>query len=108
VNFATIGVIIGFAALGLFLSVLDIAASQRLAAHNVQSFVLWFLPGISLLQVGGSLVEVTSSAAASVVVAVLVNRYLTRLQRKPVVRQSRPPFSARRFNQGRVFRMGGH
>jgi len=54
-----------------------------------QNFALWYLIGISFLQVGGSLVEVTGSAGASVVVALLLNKlFLYRLQRKRVFESS--------------------
>ena len=57
-------------------------------------FVLWFLPGISLLQVGGSLVDVTGSAVASVFVAVLANAYLSRLQGRQSARMRPSPYLA--------------
>jgi hypothetical protein len=106
VNFGTPGVVIGFALIGLLLGLLDIAATHRLTAHNLHGFVLWFLPGISLLQVGGSLVEMTSSAAASVFVAVLANKYLDRLQRKRAARPARfrPPHYSQPHE--RLFRVG--
>jgi hypothetical protein len=79
-NFGTTGVVIGFAIMGLLITALDLQAADRLARSNLQGFVLWFLPGIALLQVGGQLVELTASAAASVIVALLANKYLDRLQ----------------------------
>jgi hypothetical protein len=82
VNFGTLGVVVGFILFGALITILDGAASERLAAHNLPGFVLWYLPGLSLLQVGGSMVEITSSMATCVVVAMVVNRYLERLQRK--------------------------
>jgi hypothetical protein len=79
-NFGTSGVVIGFAIMGLVITALDLQAADRLARADLQGFVLWFLPGIALLQVGGQLVELTASAAASLVVALLANKYLARLQ----------------------------
>jgi|SRR5579862_4160909 len=81
-NFGTIGVVIGFMIMGVLVTTLDWQAGQRLARSDLHGFVLWFLPGISLLQVGGQLVELTASAGASLVVALMVNKYLDRLQRK--------------------------
>jgi hypothetical protein len=81
-NFGTTGVVIGFALMGLVITALDLQAADRLARSDLQGFVLWFLPGIALLQVGGQLVELTASAAASLIVALLANRYLDRLQRR--------------------------
>lgn len=79
-NFGTIGVIIGFAIMGLLVTAFDLQAADRLAHADLQGFVLWYLPGIALLQVGGQLVEITAAAAASLVVVLLVNRYLDRMQ----------------------------
>src|SRR5204863_7030994 len=80
VNFGTLGVVLGFLVIGDVVTTLDLAAAERLALNDLHGFVLWFLPGISLLQVGGSLVEMTASAAASIVVALITNKYLERLQ----------------------------
>jgi hypothetical protein len=82
INFGTWGVIIGFALMGILITILDVSAAQRLANGDLHGFVLWYLPGISLLQVGGSMIEVTTSAVASLFVAMLANKYLDRLQRK--------------------------
>jgi hypothetical protein len=82
VNFGTLGTIAGFLAMGTLITILDLAAAERLAANDLHGFVLRYLPGISLLQVGGSLVEVSVSAVASIVVAVLANKYLDWLQRR--------------------------
>src|SRR5438445_369176 len=82
INFGTLGVVLGFFIIGALVTILDRAASDRLRVNNLHGFVLWFLPGISLLQVGGSMVEITGGAAACLVVAMLANRYLDRLQRK--------------------------
>jgi len=82
VNFGTLGVIIGFVVMGVLVTLLDQFAADRLALGDLHGFVLFFLPGIALLQVGGQLVEVTTSAAASVLVAIVVNKYLARLQQK--------------------------
>jgi hypothetical protein len=81
-NFGTTGVVIGFLIMGVIVTSLDWQAAERLARSDMHGFVLWFLPGIALLQVGGQLVEVTASAAASLTVALLVNKYLHRLQTK--------------------------
>jgi hypothetical protein len=93
VNFGTTGVVVGFLIMGTLLAMLDQAAAERLAVNDLHGFVLWYLPGISLLQVGGSLVEVTSSAAGSLIAALIANRYLDHMRHKklpliaaPVVR----------------------
>jgi hypothetical protein len=75
-NFGTPGVIVGFIIMGVLVTAFDWQAAERLARNDLHGFVLWFLPGIALLQVGGQLVEITASAAASLIVALLVNRVL--------------------------------
>jgi hypothetical protein len=81
VNFGTVGVLVGFALMGLIVTIMDVAAAERLAKGNLHGFVLWFLPGISLLQVGGSMVEVAASAVAGVAVAVVSSAILNRVNR---------------------------
>lgn len=84
VNFGTLGVVIGFAVIGLLVTTLDKMAASALSRNDLHAFILWYLPGLSLLQVGGSLVEVTTSAVASIIVAYTANRYLDRMQRKQI------------------------
>ncbi len=75
-NFGTPGVVIGFMIMGVLVTAFDWQAAERLARNDLHGFVLWFLPGIAFLQVGGQLVEITASAAASLIVALFVNRLL--------------------------------
>jgi hypothetical protein len=82
VNFGTLGTIVGFLGMGILITILDLTAAERIAANDLHGFVLWYLPGLSLLQVGGSLVEATVSVVASLIVAILANKYLDRLQLK--------------------------
>jgi hypothetical protein len=89
-NFGTAGVAIGFLIMGVIVTVLDWQAGERLARSDMQGFVLWFLPGLALLQVGGQLVEITASAAGSLIVAVSVNKYLNYLQTRHVAPQLTP------------------
>jgi hypothetical protein len=74
VNFGTLGVVLGFGLLGVLLSIIDSTAGRNLSAGDWPGFALWYLPGLALLQVGGSLVEVTASVAASFVAALMLNR----------------------------------
>jgi energy-coupling factor transporter transmembrane protein EcfT len=75
-NFGTPGVVLGFLIMGVIITGLDWQAAERLQRSDLRGFVLWYLPGIAFLQVGGQLVELTASAAASLAVALLLNRYL--------------------------------
>ena len=81
INFATAGVIFGFIFMGAVIAILDTLAAQCIAANDLYGFVLWYLPGLSMLQVGGALAEITTSAAASVIVALAVNKYLDRFEK---------------------------
>jgi hypothetical protein len=83
INFGTLGVVIGFLIFGCIITLIDVIATSQLLAQNWQGFVMWYLVGISCLQVGGSLVEVFGSAGASLVSALLLNRViLPRLQKR--------------------------
>jgi hypothetical protein len=65
-NFGSAGEFWGFAILGLIVGLADIRAADHLHAGRWHLFAVWFATGLALLAVGGSLVEVTSSAIASV------------------------------------------
>jgi hypothetical protein len=77
VNFGTVGVIVGFLIIGMLVVGVDIAAADALRHGDLRRFLLWYLPGLSLLQLGGALSEVTATAAASILVVLLLN-FLTR------------------------------
>lgn len=74
VNFGSTGVAVCFLALGAVLTWIDRSAFNRLQVGDANGFLIWYLPGLSLLQVGGSFMEVTSTAAAGLVVAIALNR----------------------------------
>ena len=74
VNFGTAGVIGGFMLVGFVLVLADRHAFHALSRGAIKPFTMWYLPGLSLLQIGGSLVEVTSTAAAGMVVATVLNQ----------------------------------
>jgi hypothetical protein len=78
INFGSLGVWLGFGLLGILLATVDRRASEALLQRNWAGFASWYLPGFSLLQVGGSLVELTASAAAALVVALLLNAVVKR------------------------------
>jgi hypothetical protein len=78
INFGTAGVIVGFFVIGLLLVLIDHSAYVALEAGDVFRFARWYLPGLGLLQVGGSFAEVTSTAGAGLVVALLLRELATR------------------------------
>jgi len=83
VNFGRAGVVIWFLFLGVLLTVADTVAGVKLRNGDWLSFTVWYVPSLALLNIGGSLVEVSGMAGASIVVVSLVNRvFLYRLQRR--------------------------
>jgi len=72
---------------GAVVGAIDGAAGRRMRAGDSRGFLVWFLPGLSFLQVGGSIVELTSSIAAALLAAHLVNRLLKRAEPGSSVRQ---------------------
>jgi hypothetical protein len=78
VNFGTMGIVLGFAVLGMLLSIIDATAGRKLSVGDWPGFALWYLPGLPLLQVGGSLVGITATSAASLLVALMLNQLLFR------------------------------
>jgi len=76
VNFGSLGVWVGMAVFGAVMVLVDERAAFHLAHGDVRRCCVWFVPGLSLLQVGGSLVDVSLTAGAGVAVAVLANSSL--------------------------------
>ncbi len=100
INFGTVGIIAGMLLLGVAVSILDLLAAQRLLQDDWAGFALRFLIGITLLQVGGSLVELTTGAGAAAVLAVGTNSYLYRLQkRKAIASQATEPTPDERLGE---------
>lgn len=85
VNFGTPGVLVGFLMIGALIVTVEHKSRAALNRHDVRAFAYWFMPGLSLLQVGGSFVDVTGSAAAALVIAFLVHRI------SPLVMPEREP-----------------
>lgn len=79
INFGTTGVAIGFLFIGALLVLVDRSAFGALERGDIKHFAMWYVSGLSLLQVGGSLVEVTSTAAAGLLMAVMLNQVVARL-----------------------------
>ena len=84
INFGVIGVVIGFFVFGIIITLFDGRAAMALVSGDYRLFVMWFLPGIGLLQAGGNLVELVTTVGAAIgsalVAIVIIRRYL----RKPV------------------------
>jgi hypothetical protein len=74
VNFGRDGVIVLFFVIGGILISVDRWSALRLRQGDANGFLVWYLPGLCLLQVGGSLSEVTAAAGASWLMAFAVNR----------------------------------
>lgn len=77
INFGHAGVIVGFVLLGAVITHIDRTAGRYLIEGDWDRFAVWLLVGISAMQVGGSLVEMTSSMAAGAAAALGLER-LTR------------------------------
>lgn len=71
VNFGSPGVWIGMAIIGGLLVLIDERAALALAYGDVPACARWFVPGLSLLQVGGSLVDVSLTAGAGLACTVI-------------------------------------
>jgi hypothetical protein len=74
INFGTAGVVGGFLIIGLLVTFVDRTAASYLNEGNAERFLLWYLPGLSLLQIGGAMSEVVATAGASLVLVLIVNR----------------------------------
>jgi hypothetical protein len=74
VNFGRDGVVILFFILGGVIAWVDRWSALRLRQGDGTGFLVWYLPGLCLLQVGGSLSEMTAAAAAAWIMAFMVNR----------------------------------
>ncbi len=75
VNFGTAAVVLGSMALGFVLSLIDRGAIACLKRGDGTAFPLWYLPALSLLQVGGSLAEAVSGAGTGLVIGLLIRRF---------------------------------
>jgi hypothetical protein len=82
VNFGTTGVVVGFLLIGGLIALVDLQARAALNRGDLPGLALWYLPGLSLLQVGGSLVEVTATAASAYLVARLLGQVARRQSRR--------------------------
>jgi hypothetical protein len=83
INFGGAGVALGFVLLGMIITMIDTWAGQRIWAGDWLQFTVWYLTGLAMIQAGGSLIEVVSSAGAAMLAVLLVNRYVIRLRLGP-------------------------
>ncbi len=74
VNFGRTGVIVCFLILGVVVAAADGMSYATLARGQGTDFLVRYLPALSLLTVGGSFAELTSSGAAALVVALVIRR----------------------------------
>lgn len=74
INFGVPGIGLGFFLLGFILMRLDHGIMHALAANNMRGFLLRAMPGLTLLQPGGNLLEIVVAAAAAFIVAHAVGR----------------------------------
>lgn len=95
VNFGTPGVLFGFIVIGFLIVLADGSGWECLHRGDPSRFLMWYLPGLSLLQVGGALSEVTATALASFIVAVIFSRIAAGLGHtaaEPPTELARVPF----------------
>jgi hypothetical protein len=93
INFGRFGVITGFFIFGFAIIVVDRACARLLAAGNSRMFLMWYMPGLSLLTIGWSFSELTSTGAAALVMAWMMERY-TFSWTKPATLAGRNPQEA--------------
>jgi hypothetical protein len=72
VNFGFPGILIGFAGLGFLLMRFDRGIMRAFAIGDLNGLVLRALPGLSLLQPGGNLLEIVVSVVGAVLAAIIL------------------------------------
>ncbi len=75
INFGKVGVAIGFSILGAVLALIDEKARKNLYSGDYGTFILLYTPALTLLQVGGSFVELTAAMAAAWAMAKLIAQF---------------------------------
>jgi hypothetical protein len=76
VNFGEAGVFLGFVALGAVLAGLDLKAGMYLRSGYQEGFLLCYVPGLTFLLAGGTLAETPPAAVGSVVLCLVMTRYV--------------------------------
>ena len=82
INFGIPGVVVGFFLLGWLIGTLDLKAAVAERRGDLGRMILFFLPGVALIQPNGSLVELFSGSAAALVGAFVWNLLWKRFDRK--------------------------
>jgi uncharacterized membrane protein len=78
INFGVWGIIGGFLIYGGLIGWMDVRIMHALHAGDQQGFLLWFMICLAMLQPGGNLLEIVTSAAGSAVIALLFSWILSR------------------------------
>ena len=82
INFGMPGVVVGFFLLGWLIGTLDLRAAVAEGRGDLGGMILFFLPGVALIQPNGSLVELFSGSAAALVGAFAWSLLWKRFDRK--------------------------
>jgi hypothetical protein len=83
VNFGTWGVFGGFVLYGWLLGRMDLLAIEGLYRGDQRRFLFWFLISLALLQPGGALIEVSTTAVASALTAYGIGYFMRRAWSTP-------------------------
>jgi len=75
-NFGWSGIVVGFALLGYLLMRLDMALAMAFKRGDVKAILFAGLPGLALMQPGGSLMEILVAFIGAYLAAHLVHRFL--------------------------------
>lgn len=78
INFGWSGIVIGFTLLGYLLMRLDVRLAHAFKRKDVKAMLFSALPGLALMQPGGSMMEIIVAFIGAFGAAYLVNRYLKR------------------------------
>jgi len=91
VNFGTIGVFLGSILFGVILGFIDRIAIRHLSHGDWSKFCVWYLSALSLLQLGGSLVEAVAGAAGGMLIGLAILELRPKRRAAPVRAPIRAP-----------------
>jgi hypothetical protein len=69
INFGLAGVVMGFLGLGALIGFIDFRAAAAERRGDFRQLLVYFAPGVALIQPGASLVEISGGAGAALVAA---------------------------------------